>query len=98
MLVCHERLDNLRVTIEFPYKRITVTGGAGFLGRFVVEQLKTHPQVEVFVPRSNEYNLVEKSDILRLLHDSRPELIIHLAAVVGGIGHNRNNPGRFLRR
>jgi len=84
------------LSIEFPYKRITVTGGAGFLGRFVVEKLKAYANVEVFVPRSSEYNLVEKADIVRLLDDSRPDLLIHLAAVVGGIGHNQKNPGRFF--
>src|SRR5256884_2436479 len=80
----------------FPYKRITVTGGAGFLGRFVTEKLKPYDGVEVFVPRSCDYNLIEKADILRMLDDSRPELIIHLAAIVGGIGHNQKNPGQFF--
>src|SRR2546428_7831763 len=80
----------------FPYKRITVTGGAGFLGQFVTEKLKHYDGLEVFVPRSRDYNLIEKADILRMLDDSRPELIIHLAAVVGGIGHNQKSPGRFF--
>src|SRR5256712_9032959 len=80
----------------FPYKRITVTGGAGFLGRFVTEKLKHYDGLEVFVPRSRDYNLIEKADILRMLDNSRPELIIHLAAVVGGIGHNQKSPGQFF--
>src|SRR5438552_18774669 len=80
----------------FPYKRITVTGGAGFLGRFVTDKLKYCEDIEVFMPRSRDYNLIEKADILRMLDDSRPELIIHLAAVVGGIGHNQNNSGQFF--
>ncbi len=80
----------------FPYKRITVTGGAGFLGRFVTKKLRPHDGAEVFVPRSRDYNLIEKADILRMLDDSRPELIIHLAAVVGGIGHNQKSPGQFF--
>lgn len=80
----------------FPYKRVTVTGGAGFLGRFVTEKLKAFDGVEVFVPRSRQYNLIEKPDIIRLLEDSRPDLVIHLAAVVGGIGHNKKNPGKFF--
>jgi GDP-L-fucose synthase len=80
----------------FPYQRITITGGAGFLGRFVIEKLKTFDGVEVFMPRSREYNLIEKSDIVRMLDDSRPDLVIHLAAVVGGIGHNQKNPGKFF--
>ncbi|HEY0350130.1 MAG TPA: GDP-L-fucose synthase [Pyrinomonadaceae bacterium] len=84
------------MSIEFPYKRIAVTGGAGFLGRFVVEKLKAHTDVEVFVPRRSEYDLVEKADVVRLLEESRPDLLIHLAAVVGGIGHNKKNPGRFF--
>jgi GDP-L-fucose synthase len=80
----------------FSYKRVTVTGGAGFLGRFVTEKLKTFDGVEVFVPRSRDYNLIEKQDIERMLDDSQPDLVIHLAAVVGGIGHNQKNPGRFF--
>jgi GDP-L-fucose synthase len=72
-----------------------VTGGAGFLGRFVIEKLKAY-DVEIFVPRSREYNLIEKSDIIRMLDDAQPDLVIHLAAVVGGIGHNQKNPGKFF--
>ena len=80
---------------EFPYKKVTVTGGAGFLGRHLVERLRARG-VEVFVPRSRDYNLVKESDVARLLEDARPEMVIHLAAVVGGIGHNQKNPGRFF--
>ncbi|HXM46339.1 MAG TPA: GDP-L-fucose synthase [Pyrinomonadaceae bacterium] len=80
----------------FPYKRVTVTGGAGFLGRFVTEMLKADTDVEIFVPRSRDYNLIEKDDINRMLDDSEPDLVIHLAAVVGGIGHNQKNPGKFF--
>ncbi len=80
----------------FPYKRVTVTGGAGFLGHFVIEKLKMHEGVEIFVPRSRDYNLIEKTDIIRMLNDSKPDLVIHLAAVVGGIGHNQKNPGKFF--
>jgi GDP-L-fucose synthase len=79
----------------FPYTRVTVTGGAGFLGGFVTERLRAQG-VEVFVPRSRDYNLIEKADILRMLDDARPDLIIHLAALVGGIGDNQKNPGRFF--
>lgn len=81
---------------NFPYRRVAVTGGAGFLGRYVVERLKDAPGVEVFVPRSRDYNLIEVADVRRMLDDARPDLVIHLAAVVGGIGHNQKNPGRFL--
>lgn len=84
------------MSTEFPYQRVTVTGGAGFLGRFVTEKLRAFAGVEVFIPRSREYNLIEKDDIVRLLDDSRPDLVIHLAAVVGGIGHNQKNPGKFF--
>lgn len=81
---------------SFPYKRVVVTGGAGFLGRFVVERLQTYADVEVFVPRSAEYNLVETTDIKRLFAETHPDLVIHLAAVVGGIGANQKNPGKFF--
>ena len=76
--------------------KIVVTGGAGFLGRFVVERLKQIPGVEVFVPRSRDYNLVDGTDVARMLDAKMPDLVIHLAAVVGGIGYNQQNPGRFL--
>ena len=81
---------------EFPYRKVVVTGGAGFLGTFILEELKAFPSIEVFVPRSRDYNLVEGDDVKRLLADTRPDLVIHLAAVVGGIGHNQKNPGRFF--
>jgi len=75
---------------------VAITGGAGFLGSFVIEKLKAYDGVEIFVPRSRDYDLIEKSDILRMLSDSQPDLVIHLAAVVGGIGHNQKNPGKFF--
>jgi GDP-L-fucose synthase len=81
---------------SFPFKRVVVTGGAGFLGHFVVERLRAFPGVEVSVPRSSEYNLVEIVDIKRLYADTEPDLVIHLAAVVGGIGANQKNPGKFF--
>lgn len=84
------------MSTEFPYQRIVVTGGAGFLGRFVVEKLRRYDGVELFIPRSREYNLIEKNDIVRLYEETRPDLVIHLAAVVGGIGHNQRNPGKFF--
>jgi GDP-L-fucose synthase len=73
-----------------------VTGGAGFLGRHVVAKLRAVPGVEVMVPRSKDFNLVEGAQVVRLFEEARPEMVIHLAAVVGGIGHNQKNPGRFL--
>lgn len=75
--------------------RFTVTGGAGFLGSFVVESL-TARGAEVFVPRSAQYDLRERQGVLDLLNDAKPTMIIHLAAVVGGIGANRAHPAEFL--
>jgi len=77
-------------------KRVVVTGGAGFLGRFVVQKLREQNSRHVFVPRSAEYDLCEKEDVDRLFDAARPQVIIHLAAVVGGIGANRMHPGRFF--
>ena len=81
---------------HFPYKRVLVTGGSGFLGQRVVQQLTTVENVELFIPRRSSYDLVEMADVKRLLADTNPDLIIHLAAVVGGIGANQKNPGRFF--
>ncbi|HKO97138.1 MAG TPA: GDP-L-fucose synthase [Pyrinomonadaceae bacterium] len=80
----------------FPFHRVIVTGGAGFLGRRVVAKLRADYGVEVFVPRSADYNLVEMADVKRLYADTQPDLVIHLAAVVGGIGANQKNPGKFF--
>jgi GDP-L-fucose synthase len=77
-------------------KRVTVTGGAGFLGSFVVEKLKERGCANIFVPRSSEYDLVEMQAVKRLYRASRPDIVIHLAARVGGIGANRANPGKFF--
>jgi GDP-L-fucose synthase len=77
-------------------KRITVTGGAGFLGHYVVEKLEEMGCRDIFVPRSRDYDLVDNQAVKRLYRDARPEVVIHLAAVVGGIGANRANPGRFF--
>ncbi|HWT03642.1 MAG TPA: GDP-L-fucose synthase [Pyrinomonadaceae bacterium] len=82
-------------TSNFPYKKVVVTGGAGFLGRFLVQKLRD-AGAEVFVPRSKDYDLVKNEGVIRLLEDAQPEMVIHLAAVVGGIGHNQKNPGRFF--
>jgi GDP-L-fucose synthase len=77
-------------------RRVTVTGGAGFLGRAVVRRLEAIGATEIFVPRSAEYDLRTLDGIDRALADGRPDIVIHLAAVVGGIGANRENPGRFF--
>jgi GDP-L-fucose synthase len=82
---------------SFPFRRIVVTGGAGFLGRPLVARLRSLAGVEnVFVPRSKDYNLVLEANGIRLLEVVKPDMVIHLAAVVGGIGHNQKNPGRFF--
>ena len=78
-------------------KIVMVTGGSGFLGSHLVEDLKSRSEsVEVFVPRSAEYDLREKADIQRAYEDSDADVVIHLAATVGGIGANRKNPGRYF--
>jgi GDP-L-fucose synthase len=80
----------------FPYRRVVVTGGNGFLGRHIVERLRKYQGMEIFIPARSQYDLVESADVKRLLSDTRPELLIHLAAVVGGIGANQKNPGKFF--
>jgi GDP-L-fucose synthase len=80
----------------FPYERIVVTGGAGFLGSYVVDRLRDRGVENIFVPRKKDYDLVRAENIRRLYDDVNPDLVIHLAAVVGGIGANRANPGRFF--
>jgi GDP-L-fucose synthase len=77
-------------------KRVTVSGGNGFLGSFVVEKLHASGCKEIFSPRSRDYDLREKSQAEKLFHDAKPDVFIHLAAVVGGIGANRANPGTFF--
>ena len=77
-------------------KRVTVSGGNGFLGSFVVEKLRAAGCAEIFSPRSRDYDLREKSQAEKLFRDAKPDIFIHLAAVVGGIGANRSNPGKFF--
>ena len=77
-------------------KRILVTGGAGFLGSFVVEKLKERGCKDIFVPGSKDYDLVEMEAVKRLYRDAKSDIVIHLAARVGGIGANRTNPGKFF--
>jgi GDP-L-fucose synthase len=80
----------------WPDKRVIVTGGAGFLGSFVVEQLHTKGCRDIIVPRSRDYDLVQMDAVRRLYADTNPDIVIHLAARVGGIGANQSNPGRFF--
>jgi GDP-L-fucose synthase len=81
---------------DWSKERVVVTGGAGFLGGFVLEELRRRGARDVFVPRSREYDLVDMAAVKRLYSDARPSLVLHLAARVGGIGANRANPGRFF--
>jgi GDP-L-fucose synthase len=77
-------------------KRILVTGGNGFLGQYVTKKLGGIGCREVFIPRSKDYNLTDLEAVQRLYADSKPDVVIHLAAVVGGIGANSENPGGFF--
>jgi GDP-L-fucose synthase len=82
--------------MDLSTRRVMVTGGAGFLGQRVVARLRQARCQEIFVPRSAEYDLVQHAAVQRAIRDARPDVIIHLAAVVGGIGANQANPGRFF--
>lgn len=77
-------------------KRVLVTGGAGFLGSYVIGKLHQRGCNEVFVPRSREYDLRDVGAVIRLYEQARPHMVIHLAAVVGGIGANTERPGEFF--
>ena len=82
--------------MELADKCVVVTGGAGFLGSHVVECLQARGCAEIVVPRSTDYDLVEREAVQRLYADARPDLVVHLAARVGGIGANQKNPGRYF--
>ena len=77
-------------------KKVCVTGGAGFLGSFVLERLRQRGVEDIFVPKIEDYNLVRSADIQRMLENANPDVIIHLAANVGGIGANREHPAEFF--
>lgn len=77
-------------------KRVCVTGGAGFLGSYVVDKLKQTGCSDPFVARSRDYDLRDRASICRMYDDARPDIVIHLAATVGGIGANLQNPGKFF--
>ena len=82
--------------MDIAKKRIVVTGGGGFLGKNVVNKLKEKGCKDIFVPRSKDYDLRDINAVIRMYNDFRPDIVIHLAAVVGGIGANRAHPGRFF--
>ncbi len=86
------------MTSDLTRQRICITGGAGFLGRFVLQQLRElgTPEDQLFVPRRRDYDLTKEADVARLYADFKPTVMIHLAAEVGGIGANRDHPGRFF--
>ena len=82
--------------IDLTNKRIVITGGSGFLGRHVINRFKSEGCQSIFVPLHKEYDLTRLDAIERLFDEKRPDVLIHMAAVVGGIGANRENPGRFF--
>ncbi|MFO0773574.1 MAG: GDP-L-fucose synthase [Nitrospiraceae bacterium] len=82
--------------ISWGTQRVIVTGGAGFLGSFVVEGLRARGCRDIVVPRSQDFDLVQMAAVERLYREVKPDMVIHLAARVGGIGANQANPGRFL--
>lgn len=81
---------------SFSKKRICITGGAGFLGKVVTRKLIDRGATEIFIPTIDEYDLVDPNSIDKMLNDSNPDIIIHLAAHVGGIGANREHPAEFF--
>jgi GDP-L-fucose synthase len=82
--------------MELQNKRVVVTGGAGFLGQHLVRALQMKGCRAITIPRRSQYDLTREESVERLYRDTRPQLVIHLAAVVGGIGANQANPGRFF--
>jgi GDP-L-fucose synthase len=80
----------------FKDRRVVVTGGAGFLGGYVTDGLRRRRCKHILVPKIEDYDLVKLEDIIRMYEDMKPDIVIHLAAVVGGIGANRRHPGEFF--
>jgi GDP-L-fucose synthase len=80
----------------FKNKRIVITGGAGFLGSYIIEGLRKRGCKNILIPKIEDYNFVNLPDCVRMYDDMKPDIVIHLAAVVGGIGANRQHPGKFF--
>jgi GDP-L-fucose synthase len=87
---------HILLAVDLDGRRVLVTGGAGFLGAPVCQLLRERGARQVVIPRRAEYDLTDPSAVARLFTDARPEVVLHLAAEVGGIGANRDNPGRFF--
>ncbi|MCC7409003.1 MAG: NAD-dependent epimerase/dehydratase family protein, partial [Phycisphaeraceae bacterium] len=83
-------------SLDWSNLRVVVTGGAGFLGQVLVEKLRRRGARDIFIPRRRDYDLTHEPGVVKLYDDARPDVVIHLAAEVGGIGANRANPGRFF--
>src|SRR5260370_1023081 len=77
-------------------RRVCLTGGAGFLGSYIKSRLERSGCESIFIPRSNEFDLRDRNAINRMYDAASPDIVIHLAAVVGGIGANRENPGKYF--
>ncbi len=86
----------MKASLNLKTKHILVTGGSGFLGTFVVKVLRERGCRNIFVPKSKDYDLVDMQAVNRVYKDAEPDIVIHLAAKVGGIGANRENPGKFF--
>ncbi len=84
------------MTDFFKDRRIVVTGGAGFLGQYVLDGLKRRSCKNILVPKIEDYDLIKSSEVKRMYDNMKPDIVIHLAAVVGGIGANREHPGKFF--
>ena len=98
MPTARSALGILHGMMNLSEKKIVVTGGAGFLGRFVCDALRERgvDNNQLFIPRRRDYDLTREADVQRLYDDAQPDVVIHLAAEVGGIGANRDHPGRFF--
>src|SRR5271157_2577355 len=83
-------------SVDLKGRRVLVSGGAGFLGEPVCRLIAERGPEDVIVPRSSDYDLTDRDAVERLFERTRPEVVIHLAAEVGGIGANRENPGRYF--